>query len=244
MKILSIVSCILSLVLIEVVSANSLESKQIQIVSAEYVMGDTYCREEQGNSDFCADEIPHKVQLDGFSIDTHEVTNAEYSRCFADGVCGPNELHEHRPKDFNKSNQPVVFVTWKDAQTYCTWSKGLLPTEAEWERAAGADNLGGAYFGKLYKKGSPQKVGSLSPNSHGIYDMMGNVYEWTQDWYGPYETADTLTNPKGPEQGKEKVVRGGAWNSPNYFLRSSDRVARSPELRYSDVGIRCVRSIK
>ena len=82
------------------------------------------------------------------------------------------------------------------------------------------------------------------PNSHGLYDMMGNVYEWTQDWYGPYEKADILKNPKGPEKGKDKVVRGGAWNSPNYFLRASDRVARSPELRYSDVGFRCVRSVK
>ena len=244
MKILPTVSCILSLVLIQTVWANSLESKQVQIGTAEFVMGDPYCREEQSNSDFCADEIPHKVQLDGFLIDTHEVTNAEYTRCFIDGVCGPNELHEDRPKDLNRSNQPVVFVTWQDAETYCTWAKGRLPTEAEWERAARADHLGGAHFGKKYDQGSPREVGSLPPNSHGIYDMMGNVYEWNQDWYGPYEKVDIQKNPKGPEQGKDKVVRGGAWNSPNYFLRSSDRVVRSPELRYSDVGFRCARSVK
>jgi iron(II)-dependent oxidoreductase len=244
MKTLLTVSCILSLVLIQSISADSHKSKQVPIESAKFMMGDSFCQEEQGNSDFCADEIPHKVQLDGFLMDTHEVTNVEYSRCFAAGVCGPYELHEYRPKDFNKDNKPVVFVTWKDAKTYCTWAKGRLPTEAEWERAAKVDNLGEAHFGKNYEHGSPREVGSLPANSHGLYDMMGNVYEWTQDWYGPYEKADILKNPKGPGQGKDKVVRGGAWNSPNYILRSSDRVARSPELSYSDVGFRCVRSVK
>jgi formylglycine-generating enzyme required for sulfatase activity len=244
MKILSTISCILFLVVFQTALASSPESQQIPIESAEYVMGDPYCQEQQGNSDFCSDEVSHKVQVDGFLIDTHEVTNAQYSQCFAKGVCAPNELHEDRPKDFSKSNQPVVFVTWQDAATYCAWVNGRLPTEAEWERAAKADQLGGAHFGKNYKQGSPEEVGSFSPNSYGLFDMFGNVYEWTQDWYGPYEEAENLKNPKGPEQGKDKVVRGGAWNSPNYFLRSSDRVVRSPELRYSDVGFRCVRSVK
>ncbi|MFQ5444183.1 MAG: formylglycine-generating enzyme family protein, partial [Nitrospinales bacterium] len=75
---------------------------------------------------------------------------------------------------------------------------------------------------------------------HGLYDMLGNVYEWTLDWYGPYETVTLQANPKGPPEGKEKVVRGGSWNSPPHFLRPSDRVGKWPDFRFSDVGFRCV----
>ncbi len=69
--------------------------------------------------------------------------------------------------------------------------------------------------------------------------MMGNVYEWTRDWYGPYSLEGIVLDPSGPPTGKEKVVRGGAWNSPSHYLRVADRVARNPEYKYSDVGIRC-----
>ena len=72
--------------------------------------------------------------------------------------------------------------------------------------------------------------------------MMGNVYEWTLDWYGPFAAQGVTGNPTGPESGIEKVVRGGSWMSPSYKLRASDRVFMSPELRYSDVGFRCVTS--
>ena len=87
-------------------------------------------------------------------------------------------------------------------------------------------------------------MGQFQANSNGPYDMMGNVYEWTLDWYGPYATDDVQVNPKGSAAGKDKVVRGGSWNSPNHYLRASDRVSKSPEFRYSDVGFRCAASIK
>lgn len=214
----------------------------VKVDAGEFVMGDSYCAEELGNADWCSDEVPHKVQLDEYLIDKHEVTNAEYSKCFAAGKCGPHPLHEDRPQEFNGSNQPVVFITWEDANSYCKWKGGRLPTEAEWERAAQGKELGGAHFGKKYKQGAPRDVGGLAPNSQGLYDMLGNVNEWTQDWQGSYETTDVAVNPKGPALGKDKVVRGGSWNSPSHYLRVSDRVARSPELRYSDVGFRCVYS--
>jgi len=213
---------------------------RVAIGAGEFVMGDTYCADQQGMSDWCADETPHPVKLDGFAIATHEVTNQEYLECFAEGKCGPNMQHEDRPKEFSEPRQPVVFVTHKDAEDYCRFRGGRLPTEAEWERAAKQANLGGAHFGKPYNQGAPREVGQFHANSLGLHDMMGNVYEWTADWYAPLDIEGVKENPRGPETGKEKVVRGGSWNSPNHYLRPADRVGKSPELRYSDVGFRCV----
>jgi len=213
---------------------------RVILEAGAFVMGSTYCEDQQGMSDWCADETPHRVRLDRFAIATHEVTNDDYQECFAAGKCGPNMLHEDRPKEFNGPRQPVVFVTQQDAEDYCRFKGGRLPTEAEWERAAQADNLGGAHFGKPYNQGAPRNVGEFHANSLGLHDMMGNVYEWTSDGYGPLATDGVQVNPRGPASSKEVVVRGGSWNSPNHYLRPSDRVGKSPELRYSDVGFRCV----
>ena len=226
------------------VGAVSNEDRKVIFQESEFSVGDSYCTEEQGNSDWCSDETPHRVRLKAFSIDKYEVTNSEYIECFAEGVCDPNELHETRPKDFNGFNQPVIFVSWKEAQTFCKWRGGNLPTEVQWEHAAQGDHPGGAHFQQLYNSGSTEDMGGRRPNSNGLYDKMGNVYEWTLDWYGPYPSEDIVSNPKGPLEGKEKVVRGGAWNSPSHYLRVSDRVARPPEYKYSDVGIRCVYSLQ
>ena len=213
----------------------------VKIDGGEFTMGDDFCRIEQANSDWCVDEIPHRVRLDGYSIHRYEVSNDEYYRCFKDGACSPNDLHEFRPKEFNGGKQPSVFVSWGQASDYCDWIGGRLPTEAEWEYAADNKILGGAHFGQKYDQGSPKPVGGLEFNSRGLFDMLGNVYEWTGDWYGPYENLDNQVNPKGPKAGKEKVVRGGSWNSPAHYIRPTDRVSRIPEYRYSDVGFRCVK---
>ena len=203
---------------------------QVLIPGGKYNLGSYYCEEEQGNADWCSDEIPHKVELGQFWVDKYEVSNADYRECFIAGVCEPAVLHEDRPQDFNKPHQPVVFVSWEDAQTYCSWRGGKLPTEWQWEAAAQGERLGGAYFRQPYDKGFPEDRGKFTANSNGLYDMMGNAYEWTLDWYE--STGGT---------GKNKVVRGGSWNSAGHFLRISDRVKKDPELRYSDVGFRCIK---
>ena len=203
---------------------------QVLIPGGKYNLGSYYCEEEQGNADWCSDEVSHKVQLGQFWIDKYEVSNADYRECFIAGVCEPAVLHEDRPQDFNKPHQPVVFVSWEDAQTYCSWRGGKLPTEWQWEAAAQGERLGGAYFRQPYDKGFPEDTGKFTANSNGLYDMMGNAYEWTLDWYE--STGGT---------GKNKVVRGGSWNSVGHFLRISDRVKKDPELRYSDVGFRCIK---
>ena len=203
---------------------------QVLIPGGEYSLGSYYCEEEQSNADWCSDEVPRKVDLGPFWIDKYEVSNADYQECFIAGVCEPAVLHEDRPQDFNKPHQPVVFVSWEDAQTYCSWRGGKLPTEWQWEAAAQGERLGGAYFRQPYDKGFPEDTGKFTANSNGRYDMMGNAYEWTLDWYE--STGGT---------GKNKVVRGGSWISAGHFLRISDRVKKDPELRYSDVGFRCIK---
>ena len=205
-------------------------ASQVLIPGGKYNLGSYYCEEEQGNADWCSDEVSHKVELGQFWIDKYEVSNADYRECFIAGVCEPAVLHEDRPQDFNKPHQPVVFVSWEDAQTYCSWRGGKLPTEWQWEAAAQGERLGGAYFRQPYDKGFPEDTGKFTANSNGLYDMMGNAYEWTLDWYE--STGGT---------GKNKVVRGGSWNSAGHFLRISDRVKKDPELRYSDVGFRCIK---
>ena len=214
---------------------------EVLIQAGNFEMGSSYCEEEQNNSDWCNDETLHKVHVDSFYIDEYEVTNADYRECFVAGICEPEVLHEERAGDFNKEKQPVVFTTWQEAMTYCEWKKGRLPTEAEWEYAAKTKKLGGGHWNQPYRIGSTVEVGSFKPNSNGLYDMMGNVYEWTMDWYGPYNIGGIQSNPSGPEKGNDKVVRGGSWDSLNHFLRTSDRVAKDPALRYSGVGFRCVR---
>ena len=204
------------------------DTARVLVSGGEYNLGSLYCEEEQGNADWCNDEVPRKVKLVAFWIDKYEVSNANYRECFIAGVCEPSVLHEDRPQDFNKPLQPVVFVSWEDAKTYCSWRGGNLPTEVQWEVAAEGEKLGGAHFGQPYGNGSPEIIGKFEANSHGLFDMMGNVYEWTLSEYGP--------------SGKNKVVRGGAWNSASHFLRTSDRVGKDPELRYSDVGFRCMRT--
>jgi len=226
-----------------VAAADSSSDRWITIEAGEFVMGSSFCAEMQSDSEWCADETPHRVRLGRYALARHEVTNAEYNQCVEAEACAPNVLHDTRPRDFTRPGQPVVFVTWGDAEAYCRWIGARLPTEAEWENAAQSEHLGGAHYGRAYGAGAPRDAGGLQPNSRGLYDMLGNVYEWTLDWYGPYETPGVQVNPRGPDAGKEKVVRGGAWNSPPHYLRAQDRLARTPGLRFADLGFRCAKSL-
>lgn len=149
-----------------------------------------------------------------------------------------NWRHSTQGKILTKEQQniPVVHVSWNDAMAYCSWLSKItkknyrLPTEAEWEYAAhggkkhshnltrfsGSNSIDsvGWYIGNTTPDDGVQPVGLKNPNSLGIYDMTGNVWEWCSDWYGsPYIAADTI-NPQGPAEGKRKVGKGGSWRTP------------------------------
>jgi len=146
-------------------------------------------------------------------------------------------------------------VSWDDAQVFIAKLNALgdgyryrLPTEAEWEYAARAGTTG-PHAGDLdamawYDPSSGGKthlVATKAANAWGLYDMHGNVWEWTQDWYGDYP-ASAVTDPVGPSSGSYRVHRGGAWVNGSRYCRSAFRGYGSPDVRDYDLGLRLLRT--
>lgn len=211
------------------------------------------------------DEKPlHIVYIDGFWMDRASVTNSEYASCPESICAAPQKLDSHvRPNGYYGvpayGNYPVINITWQQASDYCTWRSGRLPTEAEFEKAAGWNPVTGltliypwgdlaptvqfANFDGIDRDTRP--VGSypkgVSPT--GAYDMAGNVWEWVSDWYSETYYADNHEwhNPTGAPDGIYKVIRGGSWFSPDpRWLRVSNRGKSVPDKAANEIGFRCV----
>lgn len=190
----------------------------------------------------------HDVTLDGFYIDQYEVTNAQYNLCAAAGVCAGGN------PDAAWADYPVTFVPWAQAQAYCQWVGGQLPTEAQWEYAArGPDGSfypwGNTTFdsSKANTKGNDDgyerdaPVGSFPTGASwvGAQDMTGNVAEWVDDWYDGYPG----TTYEGHDFGTtHKVIRGGSWRTPREQVYAAGRSFNVPEAGYNWLGFRCVQS--
>tara|TARA_B100000809_G_C15046466_1_gene497422 strand:+ start:159 stop:1124 length:966 start_codon:yes stop_codon:yes gene_type:complete len=206
-----------------------------------YVDGGEFTRTR--NTDKKREQSEHAVQLGSFLMDKTEVTQREYRHVmgkYASDYTGCMEC-------------PVENVSWFDATAYARKVGKRLPTEAEWEYAA----QGGAYARtpQLYSGSndiedvawflanteSKQPVAKLQPNALGLYDMSGNVWEWCADWYHDdyFQIADKR-DPKGPEYGTEKVVRGGSWFSNDVFCTVNRRYKLKPDYRDTNFGFRCV----
>jgi iron(II)-dependent oxidoreductase len=229
-------------------------SKEMVYVSAgEFLRGS---REWEGDSD----ERPQReVCLDAYWMDKTEVTNAEYRRfCEATGHKKSNYWRDSR---YSQPLQPVVGVSWGDASAYAKWAGKRLPTEAEWEKAArGEDgrkypwgneepssrhcNMRGSGEGHEYAA----PVGSFptGTSSYGCLDMAGSVWEWCADRYDEdYYSSAPSRNPKGPDSGENRVVRGGSWNNDSDFGRCANRGYFPPSDRYYlFFGFRCTRDAR
>lgn len=212
----------------------------------------------RGSAEGDADEgPPHRVWLDAFAIDRFEVTRGQYAACVRAERCRPPQVYEGPQGD----RLPVVGVSWEDARSYCAWRGQRLPTEAEWERAAqgrtprrfpwgGEAHCERANFGSFAGDGpcagsNPGRVvevgrypGGASPE--GVEDLAGNVWEWVADRYGPYGRR-TARNPRGPERGAARVVRGGSCCSYFSWPRTTNRLRFPPDYVDGDLGFRCAR---
>lgn len=213
-----------------------------------------------GSDTGAADERPvHAVSGSAFTMDRYEVTNQRYSECVQSGACSPPALLSSftRPSYFSErqfADFPVVHVSWGQAASFCAWAGGRLPTEAEWERAARgtadsrtfpwgetAPDCSKANFAGCV--GDTDRVGRrpAGQSPYGVFDMAGNVWEWTADWYeAGYYGRSPENDPAGPDSGHLKVMRGGCWVSGTSSLRSTCRKAELPGLWAPNVGFRCV----
>ncbi|MEI7989527.1 MAG: bifunctional serine/threonine-protein kinase/formylglycine-generating enzyme family protein [Chloroflexota bacterium] len=227
--------------------------EMIYIPPGEFLMGST-----DNDSDARYDEQPqHKVYLDAYWMDKTEVTNAMYKKCVADGSCQePNDKKSNTQNDYygndQYANYPVIYVDWNQAQEYCKWAGGSLPTEAQWEKAARGEDGRKYSWGnetascKLANysvcAGDTKAVGSLADGAspYGVMDMSGNVWEWVNDWYGDnYYQTSPQKNPTGPDSGTVRVLRGGSWAYDSWYLRSAYRNWDNPGNCYNDYGFRC-----
>ena len=202
------------------------------------------------------DDTPvRKIYVDPFYMDEAEVTNERYS-AFVKATRHRTPYHWRGGQvPAGAEKRPVVNVDWDDATAFCAWDGKRLPTEAEWERSCR-----GIAEGRMYPWGDANPnvkqavfgldsgaadVCTKEKNYFGLCDIIGNVWEWTGDWYDRryYEVAPDR-NPLGPDKGIYRVVRGGSWfDTPQLFLSCSYRSWTRQAERSPTIGFRCVKPI-
>lgn len=230
----------------------------VLIPKGNFYMGNTSTNKSSNN-----DQLHLVTITENFWLAEMEVTQGQWQK-----VMGNKELHPEKPSPFRNDNPhyPVVSISYYDIQNFLRKLEKLspknqfrLPTEAEWEYACRAgtvtafsngshisDSLANfkADFPSKYASigeyiGHPTPVGSYPPNPWGLYDMHGNVWEWVSDWYAPYSSKH-LIDPKGPQSGTMKVIRGGSWYFSADNARSYFRKTHYPKTWGFSIGFRIV----
>ena len=236
-------------------------AKMVLIPAGEFSMGD----ESRYDS-----RPVHRVTVDAFWMDVHEVTNRQWKQfveaCpewqkdrvdvqFEDG--NYLKLWDGDEYPAGKAEHPVVYVSWYAAAAYAKWAGKRLPREAEWERAAAGPRGYKYSWGNDWRTdkanvyggaGDTMPVGSFEPSEWGLCDMTGNVMEFCADWFSDtYYAASPARNPAGPEDGPSHVLRGGAWNYSDTRCTNTYRFHVTPPLGDRActhfMGLRCVRDV-
>jgi len=185
-----------------------------------------------GSNNRLPDEGPeHKVTLKSYWMDRYEVTNLQYKQ-FIDATKRKSPRHyENRTFAEGLADHPVVYVSWYDAKEYCSWAGKRLPTGAEWEKAARGDDARIYPWGNKFeitRANMPQRWNTLKQNGSttpvgafkegvspfGLYDMSGNVWEWTSSWYKAYPGNTKLTENYGETY---KTLKGGSWWNCSFY---------------------------
>jgi formylglycine-generating enzyme required for sulfatase activity len=224
----------------------------VRIPAGSFLMGSP--KNEKGRYD---DEEPqHPVALPAFYLGRYPVTNAQYERFLKANLMAPKPRY-WADRRFNQPRQPVVGVSWEDAQAYARWVGLRLPSEAEWEYACRAGTRFRFYTGEKdadlnragwyadNSEGNPHSVGEKEPNHFGLYDMHGNVWEWVEDdYHRTYDGAPVDGQPwVGDSRAAYRVLRGGGWGFDARRCRSAARGSYAPVNRYITFGFRLARSV-
>jgi len=228
----------------DVVVTNSLGMRLVRVAAGSFRMGSPpgeLLRQEE--------ETSRRVTLTrAFRIAATEVTQRQWL-----ALMPQNRSPQHG------DDRPVTSVSWKEAQEFClrlSQREGVtyrLPTEAEWEYAcragdasppAARSGLAAVAWSADNSEGTTHPVGSKSANAWGLYDMLGNVGEWTLDVYGPYPRVEESKDPAGRATGSTRVVRGGSWRGFAPALRCAARVGTPESYQLPHVGLRVVQEIE
>ncbi len=193
------------------------------------------------------------IYLDGFFIDEFEVTNMEYKFFISKAKHEVPNHWKNRMYEAGKDKHPVINITWFDTNTYCKWVSKRLPTEEEWEKASRGPNGNRYPWGNEFdnkkanlEKGDTMPVGSMKEDKsyYGVYDMGGNIMEWTSSWYKSYPGSTFQSEDFGE---KYRVLKGGYgnvvghYNLGNFYSRASFRNYFPPTGKGIDVGFRCAK---
>ena len=221
------------------------------------------------DSDAGSDERPqHTVNLGPFWMDETEVTTAMYKQCVEAGACTA-PLTRTAYDNPSRAQHPITYISWDEGVAYCAWIAeetgwdAQLPTEAQWEKAAGWDPIASKQrrypWGDTLETNRARTGSTTAPvgsypagaSAYGILDLAGNAWEWVHDWYDQnYYGSSPEDDPPGPSSGRYRVMRGGAYDSVANFsrqLRTTHREVGFPEGRLNDraakgpnLGFRCV----
>ena len=236
----------------------------VYIPPGEFIMGSEEVDTEALGTEFGLrtgryydDEKPmSKVFLDGYYMDKYEVTNARYEEFITVTAAPAPPYWTQRAYPEGKASHPVTNVTWYSAGIYCVWAGKRLPTEAEWEKAARGPGGNKYPWGNEYDekkanlfKGETVPAGSFETDKsyYGVYDMGGNVMEWTDSWYEPYPGATIINKDYG---GQHRVLKGGIGGIPGHYLnnvilaRGATRHHYLPGGAGDDAGFRCAKSLE